>query len=77
MVRGLQSILRFKEKIFYSLIGSSVAATGIALSEGCQARSCTACYGCIAGGSLIIGFTVFKMFTKHFIRDKQNSDRMV
>lgn len=77
MIRGLQSIISFKEKIFYSLIGSSVAATGIALSKGCQVGSCSACYGCVAGGSLILGFAVFKKFTKHFKRDRQNGDKMV
>jgi len=74
MTRGLQSIISFRDKIFYSLIGSSAAATGIALSKGCQVRSCSACYGCIAGSSLILGFVVFKMFTNLFKRDRQNSD---
>lgn len=71
---ALQSLIKFKNRIFYSLIGSSAAATGIALSKGCQVRSCSACYGCIAGGSLILGFAVFNMFTKLLKRDRQNSD---
>ncbi len=76
MTRALQSLIKFKDRIFYSLIGSSAAATGIALSQGCQVRSCSACYGCIAGGSFILGFAVFKMLTIHFKGGRQNSDGM-
>jgi hypothetical protein len=65
MTRVLQSLIKFKDKIFYGLLSSSAAVTGIALSQGCQVRSCSACYGCIAGGSLIIGFVVIKIFTTH------------
>ncbi len=76
MTWALQSVIRFKDRIFYSLIGSSAAATGIALSQGCQVRSCSACYGCVAGGSFILGFAVFKMLTAHFKGGKQSRDGM-
>lgn len=74
MTQALQSLVKFKNRIFYSLLGSSAALTGIALSQGCQVRSCSACYGCIAGGSLILGFAVVKRLTTHLKGGKQKNN---
>ncbi|MEW6676125.1 MAG: hypothetical protein AB1348_09045 [Nitrospirota bacterium] len=74
MTQVLQPLIKFKGKIFCSLIGSSSAATGIALSQGCQWRSCNACYGCIAGGSIILGFAIFKRLTTHLKGGKKRNN---
>lgn len=76
MVEILRTFTKFKDKIFYGLIGSSAATAGIALSQGCQVRSCSTCYGCIAGGSLVLSFAVVKRLTTHLKGGKKKNNGM-
>ncbi len=67
MAEILRTFRGLKDKIFYGLIGSSAATAGIALSYGCQVRSCSACYGCIAGGSMIVCLVLAKRLKHKFL----------
>lgn len=56
-------MMHVKDKMLYAVFGAASGAGGLA-AAGCSGRGCSACYGCVGGGALIIMLAVVKQARK-------------